>query len=78
MYQPQFPNPSSLPPLLPLSIHMFVLYMCLYFCSADKIIYTIFSRFHINTLIYDIGFSLSDLLHSVGQSLAPSTCMLRP
>ena len=32
-----------------------------------------FSRFHISALIYDICFSLSDLLHSVWQSLDPST-----
>ena len=32
-----------------------------------------FSRFHIHALIYDIYFSLSDLLHSAWQSLDPST-----
>ena len=32
-----------------------------------------FSRFHINVLIYDVCFSLSDLLNSVWQSLDPST-----
>ena len=32
-----------------------------------------FSRFHIHALIYDICFSLSDWLHSVWQSLDPST-----
>ena len=32
-----------------------------------------FSRFHIYALIYDICFSLSDLLDSVWQSLDPST-----
>ena len=32
-----------------------------------------FSRFHIHALIYDICFSLSNLLHSVWQSLGPST-----
>ena len=32
-----------------------------------------FSRFHIHVLIYDICFSLSNLLHSVWQSLYPST-----
>ena len=32
-----------------------------------------FSRFHIYALMYDICFSLSDLLHSVWQSLDPST-----
>ena len=34
-----------------------------------------FSRFHIYELIYGICFSLSDLLHSVGQSLDPSTSL---
>ena len=43
-------------PPFPFGIHKFVLY----FCFANKTIYTIFSRFHIYTLIYDICFSLSD------------------
>ena len=34
-----------------------------------------FSRFHIYVLIYDICFSLSDLVHSVWQSLGPSTSL---
>ena len=34
-----------------------------------------FSRFHIYELIYDICFSLSDLLHSVWQSLDPFTSL---
>ena len=34
-----------------------------------------FSRFHIYVLIYDICFSLSDLLHSVWQTLGPSTSL---
>ena len=34
-----------------------------------------FSRFQIYALIYDICFSLSDLLHSVWQSLGPSTSL---
>ena len=34
-----------------------------------------FSRFHIYALIYDISFSLSNLLHSVWQSLGPSTSL---
>ena len=34
-----------------------------------------FSRFHIYVLIYDICFSLSDILHSVWQSLDPSTSL---
>ena len=42
--------------------------LCLYFCFANKAIIP-FSRFHIHDLIYGIHFSLSDLLHSVWQSL---------
>ena len=38
--------------------------LCLY-CLANKITYIIFSRCHIYVLIYDICFSLSDLLHSI-------------
>ena len=41
------------------------LHLCLYFCFVNKIVYTSFFRFHMYVLIYDICFSLSDLLHSV-------------
>ena len=34
-----------------------------------------FSRFHVYTLMYNICFSPSDLLHSVWQSLGPSTSL---
>ena len=34
-----------------------------------------FFRFHIYALAYGICFSLSDLLHSVGQTLGPSTSL---
>ena len=43
----------------------------LYFCFANRFIYH-FSRFHLYVLVYDIGIFLSDLLHSVWSSLAPS------
>ena len=46
--------------------------LCLYFCFANEIIYTIFPRFHMYVLIYGICFSLSELVHSVWQSLDPS------
>ena len=39
--------------------------LCLYFCFVNKIVYTNVFRFHIYALIYNICFSLSDLLHSV-------------
>ena len=31
-----------LPPLSPLSVHTFILYVCVYFCFANRFIYTIF------------------------------------
>ena len=54
----------------PLGIHTFVFYTCIYI-SALWIRWPvpIFFRFHIYALIYNICFSLSDLLHSVWQSL---------
>ena len=65
--QSQSPNSSHthFPPWYP--------YICsprlyLYFSFVNKIIYTIFFRFHICALIYNICFCLSDLLHSVWQS----------
>ena len=52
-----------------------VCYLCLRLCScpATRFICTIFSRFFIHMLIYNICFPLSDLLHSVWQTLCPST-----
>ena len=44
------------PPTSPLNIHTFVLYICLYFCFVNKIIYTDFFSFHIYALTYDICF----------------------
>ena len=73
VYICQSPSPSSshpsLPPWYP---YVCSLCLCLYFCFANKTIYTISFRFHIYALVYDICFSLSDLLHSVWQSLGPS------
>ena len=56
----------------PWYLYVYSLHLCLHFCIANKIIYTNFFRFHIYALIYDICFSLSDLLHSIWQSLGPS------
>ena len=47
--------------------------LCLYFCLANRINYTIFSRFYIHVLTYNICFSLSDLIHFVWQSLGSPT-----
>ena len=64
--------PATFPPWCP---YVCSLHLCLYFCPAHWFICTIFSRFHVYALIYDICFSLSDLLHSVWQSLGPSTSL---
>ena len=66
MYNPSFPLLVS-KCLFSTSVSLFVF--------ANKIIYTIFSRFHTYVLICSICFSLSDLLHSVWQSLGPSTSL---
>ena len=71
--QSQSPNLST--PTSLLGVHRFVLYICVSI-SACKLVHLYhFCRFHIYALIYNICFSLSDLLHSVGQSLGPSTCL---
>ena len=57
------------PPLL--SIRLFATSVSLFLPCKPVHLYP-FSRFHIYALIYDICFSLSDLLHSVLQSLDPS------
>ena len=64
---PNFPIHPTLPP----GVHTFVLCICVsisafQLCPSAPFF---FFRFHIYALIYDICFSLSDLLHSVGQSL---------
>ena len=40
------------------------LHLCLYFCFASEVIYTIFSRFHIYLLIYSIFLFLTSLFES--------------
>ena len=73
--------------LLPLSLHtsfplppqcpqVHSLCLCLYSCPATRFINTIFFfRLHIYALAYGICFSLSDLLHSVWQTVGPSTSL---
>ena len=65
---PAYPSPSLCPQVYSLHLH-------LYSCPAPRFFRTIFFffRFHIHVLTYNICFSLSDLLHSVRQSLGPST-----
>ena len=64
--------PCHFPPLV--SIHLFSTSVSLFLPCKPVHLYH-FSRFHIYALIYDICFSLSDLLHSVWQSLGPSTSL---
>ena len=67
------PHPHScFPPLV--SIRLFSTSVSLFLPSKPLHLYH-FSRFHIYALIYNIYFSLSDLLHSVCQSLGPSTSL---
>ena len=69
-HNPQHPPPHSFPPLV--SIHLFCTSVSQFLPCKPVHLYHV-SRFHIYVLIYDICFSLSDLLHSVWLSLDPST-----
>ena len=65
---------TTTPRLSPLGVHTFVLYICVSI-SPQKLVHLYhFSRFHINALIYDFCFSLSDLLcMTVSRSIHVST-----
>ena len=69
----------STPPSPPYRSFPHLVSICLFSTSVSQLLpwkpahLYHFSRFHIHALLYDICFSLSDLLHSVWQSLAPST-----
>ena len=67
-------TPTPLP-LSPLGVHTFVLYICISISALQTSSSLPFSRFHIYVLIYGISFSLSELLHSVWQSLDASTSL---
>ena len=47
----------------------------LYSCPANRFIGYQFSRFHIYALKYSVCFPLSELLHSLGQTLGSSTTL---
>ena len=66
---PPSPTPHGFPPLV--SIRLFSTSVAQLLPCKPVHLYH-FSRFHIHVLIYDTCFSLSDLLHSVCQSLDPS------
>ena len=66
---PAYPSPSPCPQLHPLCL-------CLFSCPSPRFIRTIFVfRFHVYVLAYSICFSPSDLLHSLWQTLGPSTSL---
>ena len=69
---PPPPPPCGFPPLV--SICLFSTSVSLFLPCKPVHLYH-FSRFHIYALIYDICFSLSNLLHFVWQSLDPSTSL---
>ena len=70
-FVPAYPSPSPCP-----QVHSLV-GLRLYSHPAPRFFITIFFlfRFHIYVLAYGICFSLSDLLHSVWQTLGPSTSL---
>ena len=68
---PPPPPPATFAP----GVHTFVLYICVSISVLQTGSSVPFSRFHIYAIIYDICFSLSDLLHSVWQSLDASTSL---
>ena len=71
-FVPAYPSPSPCP-----QVHS--LHLRLYSCPAPRFFRTIFLcfcyRVHIYVLAYGIRFSLSDLLHSVWQTVGSSTSL---
>ena len=65
------PVSSRLPPWYP---YVCFLRLCLYFCFADKVIYTIFLDCTTYVLIYNTCFSLSDLT-SLYDTLSVHPCL---
>ena len=72
-FVPAYPSPCPCPQVHSLRLH-------LYSCPAPRFFRTFlyfyfFFRFHIHVLAYGICFSLSDLLHTVWQTLGPPTSL---
>ena len=65
---PTYPSHSPCPQVHSLHLRLFSF-------RATRILRTFFFLIHIYVLAYGICFSLSDLLHSVGQTLAPFTSL---
>ena len=55
--------------------HTWILHICVSIQSCKPVHLYHFSSLHIYAFIYDICFSLSDWLHSLWQSLGPSTAV---
>ena len=60
-FVPAYPSPTPCP-----QVHS--LHLCLYSCLSTRFVSTVFFRFHIYALAYNICFSLSDLLHCMTDS----------
>ena len=71
----QFIPPPPPPPLSPLGVHRLSSTSVSQFLPCKLVHLYHFSRFHIYALIYDICFSLSDLLYFIWQSLDPTTSL---
>ena len=68
-FVPAYPSPFLCPQVHSLRLHI-------YSCPTPRFFRTIFSlRFHIYVLACGICFSISDLFHSVWQTLGPSTSL---
>ena len=70
--RPSFPLP---PRVLKSILYVYVFIPALQLGSSVTFFFFFFFRFHIYVLAYGIYFSLSDLLHSVWQTLGPSTSL---
>ena len=68
-----FHTTTTTPPLSPFGGHTWILHICVSIQSCKPVHLYHLSRLHIYAFIYVICFSLSDWLHSVWQSLDPST-----
>ena len=73
-FVPAYPSPSPCPQVHSLRLH-FIPVLPLGSSSTFLFFIFYFFRFHIYVLAYHICFSLSDLLHSVRQTLGPSTSL---
>ena len=70
-FVPAYPSPSPCPP-----VHLYVyIFIPVLPLDSSEPFFSSFLRFHIYVLAYSICFALSGLLHSVWQSLGPSTSL---